>query len=1299
MTREQIEKALLTTGFVEFGHDDYGEPIALNGPRGRRLAQVVFGHLRSSKAFELKDNKTFFDALEAAFLVDNEDGGPDPRQETDTIAPRKTVEQRTWRLKKIETKGFGGLNVTTDDVFEFDMAGRDYCIEGQNGSGKTSLANAVLFAMTGTIHRDQHGLWGDPGRLEPVISDKGEVVGTWPPIASYPDDWSVATHTVDVSVELTFGNEIDNDEIQARRRLHGEPGALQQEVNIDSRLTAVPTLVEAGLTMPMRIQHIRVPQTDDNSQLVGLIRQLIGLEPLLEVAQLVDDLTHGNKRFLKYAREHDMDGKAQQVPKLLHETQETIRNLRTSFNLTVEIERKKAIPEIRIKELAEIKKELDRKQVEGFQTLSGLAFQEFDPDQEDHRQQVAKAINQLSVDIHRQNDSSNLPPVLAAVASLAKQVGKDDSEGLKTALRQAPLDVNAAVNWASRQKKDTLLRLKAVAASHFDDCEEPLCPLCQQSLKGFEHRNLVEDLRTLKSDAEAAQARVGDACRRIERNLRSAAQRVVPDMFMRVGRFAVKKNIKDHVRLAYIEATHIAVSLPGFARVGTEAVSSAFEAVDEFELGSKLPNVQENDELGRIRRLVDHLEDILNAAENWKHSRGAYRQAWTNLFSFSSENSLAGRIQDLKGVIDGVKPFRSASQKVEQALGIAVEYNAVVSRQVLRERIASDLRPLRKLRDLVNWTARQTILDVSEVAKEIHEKIYNVEPLSFEKTDVSEYRGKQSLTFRGKLGKGLDWQIDASLLANVSWMRGVLWSFVFAIRERAIQHAGGCPFQLMVLDDPQITFDTRNVKGWASFLGRANGLRGRQACQVLVTTHSRLFGLEMTPMHDIQMAAIETGQPWSNPAQVVIGDFAVVRFGKMKAENSDERARLLIGDIRVLAETLLKHALEPFDPVFVRKPEATFGAVFERVAQRAKERQPPYTGGTFGQLLAVRSSHPERFNELSEPHHTVSEAITVREANLIYSFWQEALFPALRRVWEEYRFLQKSIVGEVAAIALPGDCTHNPIRSRALACVQPTILGRVSAYSDGRAATGMKIDRLSGGDVLDFSSLAAYRLEKDTLSPVAQIGDILLTRLDAQCRASNLVVEDRGTYRVARRWHEDTAAPALAVLAASCSNPREVPGAVISRSKGANRRKIIGVLFAADQLKAGGTIDSKSEATDLEADSGLVSELVADTDVFEVQGSSAEPIALDNQYLVAKRPRTDMATALRELDGKPVIAEDSEECAYFKRLRVFGPKSIMLESLDKTGVEGLIRLSADSAGPDPVLTRIREVVGVIFDKL
>ncbi len=1298
MTREDIEKALLTGSAVNISSEDGGS-IVLGAPRDRRLAEVVFSRLRSSTVDDLVRETGFFDALEATFRESADKIGPDSAARFEADEAKAEPDPRSWRLKKVETRGFGGLNAVPGDVFEFDATLLDSCIEGQNGSGKSSLANAVLFAMTGKVHRDQYGICDNPARSEPVMSDAGTKLGDWPPIAVYPSSWGNDRPPVDVSVTLTFGNENDGDEVEAKHRLHGEPDSLEEVVFIDPRLAAVPTLIEAGLLMPMRIQHIRMPERDDNDQLVGLIRQLIGLEPLLDVANLVDKLSHGNQRFLKYARDNDSDGKRKEISGLLKEAQEKIEELDTGLDLIVDIEVKKPFPDDRLKNLRDAKEGFARRQAEGFQALTGLAFEEFDPDQAEHRQRVANAVNQLYLDAVRASDSNNLPAVLKGITSLAKRVGEQEFETVKAALRTAGNDLAAAVKWSDRQKEDTLLRLKAVAAVHFEDCDDPLCPLCEQSITGAEHRSLVEDLRNLKSEAEAAQTRLADACRKIEQDVGRAARNVVPDLFMQIERFAVKRNIQDEVRSTFVEAGHVARSLPGFSEIAQNAVDTAFTTVGEVEFGSELPEPADGEDVARVRRLLVHMNDTIQAAENWQQSCQAFRDGWALLFSKAEEQSLTTRILQLKGVIDGVEPFRSASEKVEQALETAADYNAIVRRQAFREEIADALKPLRKLRDFVNLTTLQTIDDVSDVAKEIHKQIYNPESLSYEKAEISEFRGRQTLSFQAKLGTNLKWRIDASLLANVSWMRGILWSFVFAIRDRAINRDGHCPFELVVLDDPQITFDTRNLKGWAQFLGSSEGLRQHQACQLLVTTHSMPFSLEMTAMRDIRMLAIETGQPWSEPAQMVEGDFARVRFDKMMAENSDDRARSLIGDIRVLAETLLKHAIQTFDPALVRQPEATLGRMIEWIGNRNASGQPPYKDRVFGELLAVKSSYSREFSLLSEPHHSVSETITVREAKQIYTFWCEILFHAVHKVWEEYRFLQKSIVGEVAAISLPANCNHKPPRSIVLAAVKPAILGQVSAYSDGRAASAIRIDLLSKGDAVDLSARAAYRLEKDTLSPVARVGDILLTRLDRQCRTPNLVVEDRGTHQVARRWLEYAAVPALAVLAASSSNPREVPPAIISRAKGANRRKIVGVLFAADQLQPGDRVDRDTEATSLEADNCQVADLIANTDVFEVQGSSAEPIALDKQYLLAKSARDDLAKALDELDGKPVIAEDSEDCAFFKRLRVLDAKSIILESLDKTGFEAMVRLSTDPERPEPMLVRVREVVGVVFDKM
>ncbi len=1298
MTRDEIEKALLA-GSAVIVDSAAGDTIKLDSRRARRMVELIFNELRSSTADDLVKDAKFFGLLENVFGESVDNMGSDIAGSYRADVEEADEKSRSWRLKKVETRGFGGLNAVPDDVFEFDVTGRDTCIEGQNGSGKSSLANAILFAMIGKVHRDQYGIWEDAKRSEPVMSDDGEKLADWPPIAVYPFTWKNGISSVDVSVTLTFGNNLDEEEITATRRLHGEPNSLNEEVSIDPRLTAVPTLVEAGLLMPMRIQHIRMPKRDDNDQLVGLIRQLIGLEPLLNVANLVDKLCHGNQRFLKYARDNDSEGKKEIIYRLLKEAQEKIEELDTGLDLHVDIEARKPISSDYLKNLDEAKEALTRKQAEGFQALSGLAFKEFDPNQAEHRLRVMKSVNKLYLDADDQSNSNDLPAVLKEISTLANRVEEQKLEDLKFTLEKAQNDLAKAVKWSHQQKKDTLLRLKAVAAEHFEDCNDPLCPLCEQSIKGVEHRSLVEDLRTLQSEAEVAQSRLADACRRIEQYIKQAALIVVPELFMQVKRFAVKRSIESDVRSTFVEAIHVAKYLPGFAEVAQDAINAAFAAVDEVEFGSELPAPDEGDDEARVRRIIDHMNDIIRTAENWQHFHQKFQESWDRLFSQNEEQTLTTRILQLREMINGTEPFQTANEKVELALETACEYNEIVKRQVLREEIAEELKALRKLRTLVNLTTRQTIDDVSYMAKEIHQQIYNPELLSYEKAEVSEFRGRQSLNFQAKLGDDLKWRIDASLLANVSWMRGILWSFVFAIRHRAISHAGNCPFELMVLDDPQITFDTRNLKGWAEFLGSSDGLRQRQACQILVTTHSMPFALEMTAMCEIKMLAIETGQPWSKPTQIVEGDFARVRFDKMMTENSDDRARFLISDIRVLAETLLKHAIEPFDPSFVQKPQATFGSMIERIANQNANGQPHYTDRVFDKLLGVKATYPNDFTRLNEPHHSASETITVREGKLAYEFWRDKLFPAVHKVWEEFRFLQKSIVGETAAILLPANCNHKPPRSIDLAAVQPKILGRVSAYSDGRAASAIRIDHLSNGDAINMNDRASYRLEKDTLSPVARVGDILLTRLDRQCRSPNLVVEDRGTHQVARRWLRNAEAPSLAILAASSSNPREVPPVIISRTKGANRRKIVGVLFTANRQPPGERIEPDAEATSLEANNGIVADLVADTDVFEVQGSSAEPIALDRQYLLAKSARDDLAIALRELDGKPVIVEDDENCAYFKRLRVLDSKSVVLESLDKTGYEDIVRLSTDTEQPSPLLVRVREVVGVLFDKL
>ena len=526
----------------------------------------------------------------------------------------------------------------------------------------------------------------------------------------------------------------------------------------------------------------------------------------------------------------------------------------------------------------------------------------------------------------------------------------------------------------------------------------------------------------------------------------------------------------------------------------------------------------------------------------------------------------------------------------------------------------------------------------------------------------------------------------------------LLWAFVFAIRQRTIERAGGCPFPLVMLDDPQITFDTRNQKGWVKWLGLPDGLRKDHPVQIVIATHGREFAREMQASKGVTMGAIETVRRPGAPAQLVLADFAEIRFQQMEQMNSDARAAELISAIRVLAETLLRFALSAIDPKRVERKDANIGKLVEEIAHRRQKGEAPFTDGVFEQLVELKEGNVVRFSELSEPHHKLSETITVREGRQAYNFWKTSLFPALHAIWESYRFLQKTVFVDGGSVRMPANTNHQPVRSNDLASVKPTIVGRVSAYSDGRLASALQITPSDDAEAIDLQSRAVYRLETDTLSPVARVGDLLLTRLDRKTRSSNLVIEDRGDHFIARRLMEDGDNKGFAVMSASTSNPRETPKAVISRADGAQRFKIVGILFAAEHLQAGTRVGEETEATALDAQDRIVQSMVADTVVFEVQGSSAEPLALDGQFLLAKPPATNLSRSIADLDGKPVIAETSDGSAFFKRLRSIGRGVVVLESLDKTGRESLIVVDIDDTESQAHLLRLREVVGVIFDK-
>ena len=133
--------------WAKFGDHKAGS-VHLASAGARRL----FHFLLTCEQSKVADaHESLFDDLIAAW-------------ELETFEPATETEQSgtptnagPWRLAKLETSGFGGLNQVGGPVFSVPFDGANWCLEGQNGSGKTSLASAIIWAMTGCQRRYKKG--------------------------------------------------------------------------------------------------------------------------------------------------------------------------------------------------------------------------------------------------------------------------------------------------------------------------------------------------------------------------------------------------------------------------------------------------------------------------------------------------------------------------------------------------------------------------------------------------------------------------------------------------------------------------------------------------------------------------------------------------------------------------------------------------------------------------------------------------------------------------------------------------------------------------------------------------------------------------------------------------------------------------------------------------------------------------------------------------------------------------------------------------------------------------------------
>jgi hypothetical protein len=502
---------------------------------------------------------------------------------------------------------------------------------------------------------------------------------------------------------------------------------------------------------------------------------------------------------------------------------------------------------------------------------------------------------------------------------------------------------------------------------------------------------------------------------------------------------------------------------------------------------------------------------------------------------------------------------------------------------------------------------------------------------------------------------------------------------------------------LVLLDDPQITFDPRNKRKWAQEIARLANADATDplGMHLIITTHERQFFQFLVDEYLLKgQQGLVAPVNRASPVVTIVNGTNVDRlFEEADANNDDAVARQFISAVRVYSEDLLKCMMRAESPEIA---DMSLDSLRNELKRLRETHVQPFNRIVFKELVdMLMGGGGKEMKIINEPHHKDNEALGVAQAKDIKQFWDDQLRPKLHKAFHVCAQFE-AFAGEPRLFAWRDNVIAFPDGHKD-ALKKLTLLKTgvaAAAKTDGRAGDGVvTLKEWESAQPIRLFNHDVYQLAAGTLDPIAGIGNFLIVSNFAPVTKHSIVVATFGEQLLARRHSETDVHPDMAVLTGQTLEPHDLPQPVIAPKEKVKLKKVVGRLFLSHLTSPPPKVANQEvvAATDF----SLVEKTLANARLFEVQGRSAEPIALDTQSLIT-HPVTFGPDALKRLEGRLVVAVDDAGERYFKRLRVHNPL-VVLESLNPDGTTPAQLLSLDGSHGLPKLTDLLEVVGVLFE--
>lgn len=1260
-----------------------------------------------------KKNLQSADAKAIVASIENEP----PELEPFKIATSGNANKRLT-LVKIEVHRFAGIHAYGKEseapgTYIFEPTKSITLFEGWNGSGKTSLVNAVIWCLTGELIRPQRAPERGDIEYDLEILHDGEDSSphTLPPVTPLPrtdtyiPDAATIKVPVDTWVELTFKGQDGNLLSPIRRSIsRTNRGKIQETEPQLSNLDIDPISFRIGTTMPALIPFIRI---GEKSELGQAVAELTGLSSLIYLSKHADKVINKVSGDLTDISESSLSKSDESYSKLKSELEEKFveyPSIKPVENIPVISENS----EIEI-HLNVIKEHLESCKAQSFTEAKKILGDNFDPDDNEVRKELETKITPA---LSKIGEIKDLPSALR-LSSLGS-LTNEQIESVENLIAKILDEAQVLSELTSQPKIAERKRLYARVIAwiqEYDDVSKEIdnCPVCNNDLEEIidpvtgtpvkQHlKDALDSDSKLISQTIAAwiNASLGALSKDLPQALHSELSKDLPDNPI----VLVKSAIIDEL-FSTPPFSGVLFSLKAGMNELYENVVTKIERIDGTG-SKKLP--QSISAAGKkLQNDIDRIQRAISFSR------------WRN----SNKSELKDIFIKVIGSPSPILERESTGITVNSPLTIRLESILEITKSAIPineclEKLSDMERFLKSRRQEENLLKKyiETIQALHSITKLGELAAQQVKDLQSKLQDSTQkWRDRVYLNAYSKSGHALaDTNVapegalsitvgsngvlaPAQHVSNASALRASLFGFYIAFWEYVIKQRGG--LQLMILDDPQELLDEENEERLAETLPELAKINA----QLFVTTHDQQFAtmvarvgtssgmIEHRSVHPVNIDRPILQTP------LAVGDLENKKNEYLRDKDDSTVSQDYLAECRIFIEARLADLFN--DPAYTSNNHKPTLSTYLGKARSLMKHNP---GHELFNSVAVRrfcndaalQDGSECLKLLNKSHHEAKRSIMPSEINGISEDLNRLtkLSENLHTEFRQWRRREPTTTN-VSSI---NKNTIKPINKPELNVSIFPDLAAFTTQSPVEASQDVDDELFSGNWFIDK---ALFYLRNDMFGFSAPAGSIVIVEIDEEPPSDqSLVIAKYKGKTLARRLLRDNINSGIVTLATVTSDPKMRPPSIVVPVNEVQLYRVVGVLF--NGIPPSG-ISNKHDAIQLES-----------TDIMEkiktchrVKDNSAVPLALNNQLVLGG---TELKSdKLSSHEGTYVALSLKGGGGLFKRVGKVLPGELkhlcQFESIGGQGSSEIVALGEPPSFSNefPVIESARLVVGVIYE--